>query len=150
MVIGIGTDVVQIPRMEHILAHGDAGFIAQVCAPTELQAIPPPSAPIRQQAAWLARRFAAKEALAKALGVGLGGALCMPELALTHDGQGAPQFALAAGAQAEVERLVRAKGGTAPRIWVSVSDDYPVALAVVVEAGRLVTIQHPGVAGETA
>ena len=79
----------------------------------------------------LAKRFAAKEAVAKALGTGIGRGVSWQDIRIGHDEHGAPQVFLSGGA----EQVARDKGGG--RVAVSIADelDYVVAFAVLCGRG---------------
>ncbi|MCL1824513.1 MAG: holo-ACP synthase [Betaproteobacteria bacterium] len=89
MIYGIGTDIVQIARIRAALdRHGEA-FAARILADAEWgqwQAS-------RDPARFLAKRFAAKEAFGKALGIGLSPPATLRALAVQHDERGRPEFA---------------------------------------------------------
>ncbi len=68
MIYGIGTDIVSIERVAHILSKNKAGFISRVLNEHERALF----ANKGDSAAYCAKRFAAKEAFAKALGTGIG------------------------------------------------------------------------------
>jgi len=87
-IFGIGTDIVDIARLQSALErHGEA-FAAKLLADDELPAWRGAGNP----AAFLAKRFAAKEAFAKALGTGIRGAVTLRRLAVVHDTFGRPGF----------------------------------------------------------
>ena len=67
MIIGIGTDIVHIPRIESVLDRQGNSFICRILSETELK-----NTGTTINAAFIAKRFAAKEAIAKALGTGIG------------------------------------------------------------------------------
>ena len=112
MLKGVGIDRVSIARIAAVQAQFGGQFVARLLTPTE-QAQRVWEAPT--QAAALARRWAIKEAVAKALGTGIGTALSFQDIEITHSPQGAPVCA------------VRGHGG---RVVVSVSDDEGVAVAI--------------------
>jgi holo-[acyl-carrier protein] synthase len=67
MIIGIGTDLVEIPRIEQALARHGERFARKILVPHELERF----SAHRKPAAYLAKRFAAKEAFSKAMGTGI-------------------------------------------------------------------------------
>ena len=86
MIFGIGTDIVSVPRMESALQrHGDR-FAERILAMSELEEYRQNGKP----AHFLAKRFAAKEAAAKAFGTGFRDGLAMSEFVITHDELGKP------------------------------------------------------------
>ena len=123
--IGIGTDIVEISRVEAVLERHPERFATRILTPRERERMRATAAPAR----FLARRFAAKEAIAKALGTGIGASLGWLDLEINNNAAGAPQVELSsAGAT-----LLSAIGGRS--ILVSISDEraYAVAFAVVLQ-----------------
>jgi len=127
MILGIGTDLVQVARMQHLWERHGARLRERLLHPVEL-----PDLPSTEPAGFLARRFAAKEALAKALGCGIGEDMALAEAGVTHDARGRPEFVLAGRARRTAERL-----GVAT-IHLSISDEreYAQAFVIVEAAGR--------------
>lgn len=86
MIHGIGTDIVAVARMAEALErHGDK-FAERILADCELEAY----RTAHDKARFLAKRFAAKEAVAKALGTGFSGGLSLRHIATEHDELGRP------------------------------------------------------------
>lgn len=83
MIVGIGTDIIEIERLRE--AAKTPNFLAKVFAPEEEAAKRRPES--------LAAHFAAKEAVAKALGVGLGG-VSLPEILILNEANGRPRIKL--------------------------------------------------------
>lgn len=124
MILGIGTDLVQVARMQHLWDRHGARLRERLLHPLEQADLP-----AADPAGFLARRFAAKEALAKALGCGIGEDMALAEAGVTHDVRGRPEFVLAGRARATAGRL----GVTT--IHLSISDEREYAQAfVIVEA----------------
>lgn len=123
MIAGIGVDVVDVERMRRVHARYGARFAARVLAPWEQDGYARAADP----AAFLAKRFAVKEAAAKALGTGLGrGGVAIRDIGVVHDDHGAPALRLAGGAAARAARLdVRCS-------HLSVADERSLAIALVV------------------
>jgi len=127
VIYGIGTDIVQIARVRAALErHGEA-FAARILAKAEWgewQAS-------RDQARFLAKRFAAKEAFGKALGIGLSPPSTLRAMAVQHDEQGRPGFAYD-------DALSVHMSSNALRAFLSLTDekDYVVAFAVVEYQGE--------------
>lgn len=122
MIRGIGVDVVTVERMTGMIErHGDR-LAHRILAPSELNEY----AAVQDKARFLAKRFAAKEAVAKALGTGLRAPVLMERIAVTHDDQGRPGIAFA-------DELAGWVAERAIRIFhLSISDerDHAVAFAV--------------------
>jgi holo-[acyl-carrier protein] synthase len=119
---GIGTDIVAIDRMRALWdRHGERGMV-KILAPDERADCGRQNDPAR----FMAKRFAAKEALGKALGCGIRAPLLLPEVSVTHDPAGKPSFLLSP----EADVLL---GGKGLRAHLSLSDEqnYVVAFVVV-------------------
>ncbi|MDR0633894.1 MAG: holo-ACP synthase [Azoarcus sp.] len=122
MIRGVGTDIVQIDRLRAALErHGEA-FAHRILAEAEHEGW----RAARDPARFLAKRFAAKEAFGKALGIGLAPPATLRALAVEHDGLGKPGF----GYDARLSAHMAAQGLSA---HLSLSDerDYVVAFAVI-------------------
>ncbi|MFJ6215528.1 holo-ACP synthase [Streptomyces sp. NPDC092296] len=96
----VGIDLLEIDRFARIAAHPGGRRI--VFSSTELAHADTLGAPRRSE--YLAGRFCAKEATAKALGRGLGQGLSWREIEVLADAHGAPQVLLSGGAQAVAEQ----------------------------------------------
>ncbi|MCG5512653.1 holo-ACP synthase [Ectothiorhodospira shaposhnikovii] len=123
--IGIGTDITSIVRMTAMLErHGDR-LARRILHPAEYAGFQAAAQP----AAFLARRFAAKEAASKALGVGIGAHMRFEDARVDHDERGRPLLVLSGPAALTAARLgVR-------DMQISLSDEREYALAFVVMAG---------------
>ena len=86
MIYGIGTDIVSIARIAGALERHGSRFAERILAASELPAFAEATRPEH----FLAKRFAAKEAAAKAFGTGFSDGLCMSDIAVTHDRRGRP------------------------------------------------------------
>jgi holo-[acyl-carrier protein] synthase len=121
MIVGVGADIVQIERMRRLVGRFGVRAASRILAPEELEAFAESRAPERL----LAKRFAAKEAFGKALGIGLREPATLCNLAVCHDELGRPSFRYAAA----LARLMDERGWTA---HLSLSDDGGMAAAFVV------------------
>lgn len=121
MLIGIGTDVVQIPRIEKILNLYPELFAKRILTPKEL--IRFVSLEKKSHAAFLAKRFAAKEAVSKAFSVGIGQGINLKDITILNDDLGKPIV--------EVNSNYTKKKFPF-NIHLSLSDDYPVCVAFAV------------------
>jgi holo-[acyl-carrier protein] synthase len=129
MIIGVGSDLIDIRRVEKTLERFGERFIARVFTDIERRK----SDGRRQRAASYAKRFAAKEACAKALGTGFRDGVFMRDLGVVNLRSGKPTMALTGGAAARLQALVPA--GMQPVIHVTITDEWPHAQAhVVIEA----------------
>jgi holo-[acyl-carrier protein] synthase len=88
MIYGVGTDIINIERVEQILNKNKDGFVHRVLSEHE-QAL---FANKGDSAAYCAKRFAAKEAFAKALGTGIGRIVSFQDLTIRNNEQGKPYF----------------------------------------------------------
>ena len=131
MILGLGSDVVNIERIAASLARQPERFLARVFTPAE--AALADSRPALR-AATLAKRWAAKEACAKALGTGIGRGFAMPDIEVVHDPLGAPGLLLHGGAADRLAALT--PPGHTAHIHVSLSDDLPWAQATVLIEAR--------------
>ncbi|MCC8369034.1 MAG: holo-ACP synthase [Rickettsia endosymbiont of Oxypoda opaca] len=121
MIVGVGTDIVQIPRIEKILSLYKERFIKRILAVSELKKL----ALLNEEAhaGFLAKRFAAKEAISKALGTGIGIGISFKDIIILNDSFGKPFVELASN---YLEKF------TSVNIHLSISDDYPVCIAFAV------------------
>ena len=129
MIIGVGADLSDIRRIQASLDRFGDRF-KQRCF-TELERT---RSDRKLDPAWsYAKRFAAKEACAKALGTGLAMGIAWRDMAVTNLRSGQPTMALTGHAAEHLARLTPT--GHQPRIHLTLSDEHPYALAfVVIEA----------------
>lgn len=122
MILGIGVDLVQISRIQKVIDRWDHRFLNRVYTPAEIALCERRKRP----ASAFAMRFAAKEALSKALGTGFRRGLAWKDIEVTHDRRGKPLLALRGKAEhiASEQNVLRSH--------VSLSDDGEYAVAVVV------------------
>ena len=129
MILGMGSDLCNIKRIENTLQRHGARFIARVFTAVEREK----SERRRARAASYAKRFAAKEACAKALGTGMRQGVCWRDLGVVNLPSGQPTMALTGGAAVRLDALT--PKGYQPVIHLTITDDYPLAQAfVVIEA----------------
>lgn len=91
MIFGIGTDIVATTRVEALLARYGETFARRILASEEWESFKANAHPAR----FLAKRFAAKEAFAKATGTGLRAPVSLRNIAVGHDGAGKPELRFA-------------------------------------------------------
>ncbi|TPL79831.1 holo-ACP synthase [Mesorhizobium sp. B2-3-12] len=129
MIIGIGSDLIDIRRIETSLERHGERFIHRIY--TELEQAR--SENRRARAASYAKRFAAKEACAKALGTGLAQGVFWRDMGVVNLPSGAPTMALTGGALARLEKIL--PRGHRAAIHLTITDDFPLAQAfVIIEA----------------
>lgn len=121
MILGIGTDIVRIARMEAALARHGEPFAERLLAPEEMADFRASSRP----AAFLAKRFAAKEAAVKAMGTGFRDGLSLRHIAVAHEPQGRPYLVFTGRAAEMLESL------GAGESHLSLADEQDVAIAFV-------------------
>ncbi len=122
MIYGIGQDVVEIERMQGAWQRFGERFARRVLAASEWEEF----AQAAQPARFLAKRFAAKEAFAKALGTGLRPPATLGNIAIEHDSFGRPSLCLAP----VLEDFLRMSGVSSHHL--SISDERSMAVAVCV------------------
>ncbi len=126
MIIGLGSDLCDIRRIEKTLeAHGER-FTARLFTDIERAK----SDKRANRAASYAKRFAAKEACAKALGTGLNHGVYWRDMGVVNLPGGKPSLALTGGALARLKAITPA--GLTARIDLTITDDFPMAMAVVI------------------
>ncbi len=136
MIIGIGSDIMNIDRIRAVMhRHGDR-FINRVFAADEIQKAQSRAA-TGQDIATYAKRFAAKEACAKALGTGVAKGVFLKDMILTNDDHGKPTMYLTGGAASYLSSLI--PHGQKGYIHVSITDDGPITQAFVVIESRPLT-----------
>ena len=131
MILGIGSDIIDIGRLERVLErHGDR-FLERVF--TETERLKASRRTERIRTATLAKRWAAKEATAKALGTGFSAGVFHSDLGVANLPSGQPTMVLTGGALARLAVLT--PRGLVARIHLTMTDEPPYAFAqVVIEA----------------
>jgi len=130
MIIGIGSDLIDIRRVEKVMERHGERFLERIFTPVERAKADRRSANARMVAATYAKRFAAKEACSKALGTGIRQGVWWRDMGVVNLPGGRPTMQLTGGALARLQALVPA--GLEPRIDLSITDDWPLAQAFVV------------------
>ncbi|ADV13932.1 holo-ACP synthase [Mesorhizobium sp. M7A.F.Ca.US.014.04.1.1] len=129
MIIGIGSDLIDIRRIEKSLERHGQRFVQRIYTDIEQAR----SDNRRARAASYAKRFAAKEACAKALGTGLAQGVFWRDMGVVNLPSGAPTMALTGGAQARLAKIL--PKGYRAAIHLTITDDFPLAQAfVIIEA----------------
>ena len=129
MIIGIGSDLIDIRRVEKSLERFGERFTNRCFTEIERQK----SDRRKNRAASYAKRFAAKEACSKALGTGLAQGVFWKDMGVVNLPGGKPTMKLTGGAAARLESMLPA--GHEARIHITITDDFPRAQAfVIIEA----------------
>jgi len=131
MILGIGSDLCNIERIQKSLDRWGDRFLNRVFTETERR-----KAASRPQttAGTLAKRFAAKEAFSKAVGTGFKRGVHMKDIGVVNLASGAPTLHLTGGARVRLDAL--APEGHAIDIHLTMTDDHPWAQAFVILAAR--------------
>lgn len=122
MIFGIGTDIVEVARIEASIAQFGDDFAKRILADSEFSSYEESHIKPR----FLAKRFAAKEAFSKALGTGLRTPVTFQSIAVSHDDLGKPVLLLAP----ELQLFLNSKNIT--KTHISISDEKNLAAAFVV------------------
>ena len=129
MIIGIGSDLIDVRRVEKTLERFGDRFIQRIFTEVEQRK----SERRKLRAASYAKRFAAKEACAKALGTGLNAGVFWRDMGVVNLRSGKPTMQLTGGAAARLAALM--PPGHTPVIHVTITDEHPIAAAfVIIEA----------------
>ncbi len=132
MILGIGSDLIDIRRIEKSLERYGQRFVLRIFTEVEQAK----SDRRKQRAASYAKRFAAKEACSKALGSGISGGVYWREMGVVNLPGGQPTMHLTGGAAARLERMLPQRHRAL--IHLTITDDFPLAQAfVVIEAVAL-------------
>ena len=120
--LGLGTDIVNIKRIEKIIKKNKKKFILKILHKDEKKLK-------KLTVNTIAKKFAAKEAFAKALGTGIGKYIQFKEICIYHNKNGSPKIKL----DKSVEKRILIKLKTKKiKFFLSISDDYPFAIATVI------------------
>lgn len=123
MIVSIGTDIVDIQRMQAGLDKLGVRFAEKILSAHEYQEF----LMVKKQASFLAKRFAVKEALLKALGTGMRDGLHFQDIEVTHDTYGKPTLICYANTQNLLDKL----GVSHTHLTIADEKDYAVAFVVL-------------------
>jgi holo-[acyl-carrier protein] synthase len=126
MIIGIGSDIIDIRRIERSLERFGRRFIDRIFTPVEQRK----SEARAQRAASYAKRFAAKEACAKALGTGFRAGVFWRDMGVVNLASGKPTMQLTGGAARRLAEIT--PPGMMPQIDLTITDEHPQAQAIVI------------------
>ena len=127
MIVGIGSDLCNIERIQNSLDRFGERFIARVF--TDVERAKAEGRPFTRAGTY-AKRFAAKEAFSKAVGTGFKRGVFMKDIGVVNKASGEPTLALTGGARERLDALT--PDGHAAHIHLTMTDDHPFAMAVVV------------------
>lgn len=126
MILGLGNDVIDIRRIERTIEKYGDRFLNRIFTEIERRK----SDRRRMRAASYAKRFAAKEACSKALGTGLRRGVYWRNMGVVNLPSGRPTLMLTGGAAAQLARMT--PRGYEARIDLTITDDFPMAQAIVI------------------
>ena len=126
MIIGLGNDLIDIRRIEETIERYGNRFLDRIYTDIERQR----SDRRNQRAASYAKRFAAKEACAKALGTGIRSGVFWRDMGVVNMPSGRPTLVLTGGAATRLESLI--PEGCNAQIDLTITDDFPLAQAIVI------------------
>jgi holo-[acyl-carrier protein] synthase len=135
MIIGIGSDITDLRRIAKVIDRHGERFIDRIFTPTERAK----AEKRRNRVETYAKRFAAKEACAKALGTGLRAGVWWRDMGVVNLPSGRPTLELTGGARRRLEAITPA--GYEARIDLTITDEGPMAHAFVVISAFAVA--HP-------
>ena len=137
MILGLGSDICDIRRIEQVLERHGERFLARVFTDTERARADRRSGSNR--AGTYAKRFAAKEACAKALGTGFARGVYMSDLGVVNLPGGQPTLLLTGGAAGRLAAIT--PPGCVARVDLTMTDEYPYAYAQVIISAEPVTAE---------
>lgn len=126
MIIGLGSDLIDIRRIEKTIEQHGERFLNRIFTPVERERSDKRAA----RAASYAKRFAAKEACAKALGTGLKRGVFWRDMGVVNQRGGKPTLALTNGALKRLDEIT--PPGHRAQIDLTITDDFPLAQAIVI------------------
>jgi holo-[acyl-carrier protein] synthase len=126
MIIGMGSDITDIRRIEKVIGKHGERFLSRIFTDTERARAERRAKSIETYA----KRFAAKEACAKALGTGIRRGVWWRDMGVINLPSGRPTMALTGGALKRLEAIT--PEGCEARIDLTISDEWPLAQAIVV------------------
>ena len=130
MIIGIGSDLIDIRRVEKVMERHGERFLGRIFTDQERARAERRSANARSYVATYAKRFAAKEACSKALGTGMRQGVWWRDMGVVNLRGGKPSMALTGGALERLNKLT--PPGHVAQIDLSITDDWPLAQAFVI------------------
>lgn len=136
MILGLGSDLIDIRRIEATMARHGERFLGRIYTPVERAK----SDKRAQRAASYAKRFAAKEACSKALGTGLRKGVFWRDMGVVNLPGGKPSMKLTGGALKRLQEMTPA--GYEAAIDLTITDDFPLAQAIVIISAVAISPQN--------
>jgi len=130
MIIGIGSDLIDITRVAKVIERHGERFLDRIFTSAERARAERRSKSEKMVVATYAKRFAAKEACSKALGTGIRRGVWWKDMGVVNLPGGRPTMQLTGGALARLQELT--PPGFEPQIDLSITDDWPLAQAFVI------------------
>jgi holo-[acyl-carrier protein] synthase len=121
-VVGLGTDIVEVARIEAALGRTGERFAERILTDSEMLRFQQTSHPER----FLAKRFAAKEAAAKALGTGIAAGVSFHDIEISNNAAGKPELKFSGAARRLADQL------EVCQLFLSISDERQCAVATVI------------------
>ena len=121
MITGIGIDIVEIERLQNALTKHGVRFVERICTAQEI------SGHQMSDVFYFAGRWAAKEAISKALGCGIGSGCSFADIEICNNSSGAPEAVLSGAAKETMQK----NGGKSIKISISHERSYAVAMAII-------------------
>ncbi len=126
-IMGIGTDIVSMSRIRSVWERFGQAFARRILMPAELAELEASTKPV----AFLAKRFAVKEAFAKACGSGFrAGGIWLTDIGVSHNALGKPDMIFSAQAQ----KMIQALGVIQSHVSLSDEQEYAVAFVILMSA----------------
>lgn len=126
MIIGIGNDIIRISRIQSVMNKFEDKFLERVFTPYEREKCKNR----RNRAACFAKRYAAKEALSKAIGTGFRKGVYWRDIGVVNGSSGKPRIILSGGALSQLDKLTPL--GFVSQIDLTITDEPPFAEAFVI------------------
>jgi len=127
VIVGLGSDLCNIERIQKSLDRFGERFIARVF--TEAERAKAERRPFTRAGTY-AKRFAAKEAFSKAVGTGFKRGVFMKDIGVVNLPSGQPTLALTGGAKERLDAMI--PPGHAAKVHLTMTDDHPFAMAIVI------------------
>ena len=122
MIVGLGTDIAEIERIEKALNRSGDAFAQRILTESEFEVF----TNLKQKGRYLAKRFAAKEAASKALGTGIAHGVSFQDFEISNDENGKPVLTLSGKAQQI------AQASSVRSVHLTISDERHYAVATVI------------------